>query len=433
MLSSRWAAVAAALLLSISMVGASEPQRTSAASNSDAQTRAEEDWSQVAKWLHAAGGQVHPSLKGGVMDHGGVRARGIMTKEKVGKQQVLLRVPRKLWIVKENFPEMWGALPEACNSGDIDDIEFRNSAALAVQISLGDQSKWYPWLKSLPKVDEIAKYHPSFMGELLREEFSALPVAKFAEQEQKRRRSAKVCFEAWRNVPDSPVRRLAWQTMVEALALFTTRHLKFSENSGKAIIPGTDMINAVPEANGANTDWRAPVEMEKFFTVRAKGAIKTGTEILESYCPQCTNTNALCDMGVYIEDLPETVSAIDVSLDSSVNCNANVSSSRGTSLQEVSEAVLDLVPGWHKAGWKAPRCRGGGFNSAFQSPMRCSLARLAWEYCATFWAWENQNANAKSQKETSVLQTDIDAGGKMMRRHNEHRLVLHPSDGSSAH
>lgn len=399
--------------------------------NLDAQKRAEAEWSELAQWLRAGGAEVNAALQGGWLPQSGMHVRGILTSHQLQQQTVLLSIPRKLWIVKDNFPEIFSAaLPAvACNKpDDIDDVEFRLAASLALEMWKGKKSTWQPWVKLLPDLLDFHQYHPIFMDAPLRQDFEALPVTKLAAEDQKRRYVAKACFEAWRNQPSSPVRALSWKSMLRSLVIARTRAVNLDDQAGRAIIPGADMMNTVDQSI-TNTDWHAPLKIGDSFIVKARQTIKAGTEIQEAYCIGCANMNTLTLWGVYLEDNSEGISAVEMDMDSSVDCHAKAS--RGASLQEVTEASLKVVPGWHAAGWRAPRCQE---TLEEQGPLRCSLARLAWEYCATQWAFAETFAAAAQSRghaAASLLQVDIDNSGKMMRRHGERPLVVHGVGESS--
>eukprot|EP00747_Dinoflagellata_sp_TGD_P065841 gnl/TRDRNA2_/TRDRNA2_154535_c2_seq1.p1 gnl/TRDRNA2_/TRDRNA2_154535_c2~~gnl/TRDRNA2_/TRDRNA2_154535_c2_seq1.p1 ORF type:complete len:102 (+),score=18.33 gnl/TRDRNA2_/TRDRNA2_154535_c2_seq1:382-687(+) len=72
----------------------------------------------------------------------------------------------------------------------------------------------------------------------------------------------------------------------------------------------------------------------------------------------------------------------------SQNCNAatkvNGTAATAATLRGVVEAALDLslaVPD----GILAPRCKPSTFTATEQGPLRCSLARLAWQGCGGEW------------------------------------------------
>merc|ERR1719161_1601170 len=91
--------------------------------------------------------------------------------------------------------------------------------------------------------------------------------------------------------------------------------------------------------------------------------------------------------GVYLEDNGNPLKL-------KAHCNAKADPSKPNkhgkfgSLKQAAEAMLDLkgVELARKEGWTAPRCRSG-LSCMDQGPMRCSIARLAFEHCKQEWGY----------------------------------------------
>merc|ERR1719171_3013558 len=49
---------------------------------------------------------VDPHLVGSATVHGGVSIRGVISTEALANKEILLQVPRKLWMVSDHFPEI---------------------------------------------------------------------------------------------------------------------------------------------------------------------------------------------------------------------------------------------------------------------------------------------------------------------------------------
>merc|ERR1719198_758951 len=140
-----------------------------------------------------------------------------------------------------------------------------------------------------------------------------------------------------------------------------------------ALVPGADMLNVV-KASNLNTAWSS--SSADFFTVSSDAEpIGSGQELYESYCRHCDNIAMMKSWGVYLEDNPNAIH------DDRVNCT----SSAGITMRRAAEAALQLGGGNAMApGWRSPRCKATVFEAG-QGPLRCSLARLAWEICSQSW------------------------------------------------
>jgi len=340
-----------------------------------------DEFEAAAAYVNQNGGLVHSGLKANLTSHGGATIRGVVTKRPVLRDDLLIRVPRSLWILLENFPEFASVeLPPSCNgTTPVDPDTIKLVGALAAESALGNRSSRYEYLRTLPHLDGFKMFHPRYVEGSVRHDFAALPIVPQAVGLQQIDTALKVCFEDWRHAPRSLVADISWNHMEAAYAQFRTRRVGIDGSIG-AMIPAMDMFNT-DRSTHVNTKWH--VSKDAFTQRVGASTLYTGIELSDNYCSTCDNHLMLIIWGVYMEDNPnELVEEVD--------CSANAGTA--SSLREASQSVLDLsYEGRALAtanGWKAPRCRSGEavtHRGVAQGPLRCSLARLAWEYCAGFW------------------------------------------------
>lgn len=346
-------------------------------------------WTEMARLINANGGWVHSGLNSKATLHGGNRVRGVVASESFPGSTTLVQVPRKLFFTLDHFPELRNAPLEGleeCGAaqarGDLDTI--RISAALALEARKGNASRFASFLRGLPTLSDFRAFYPRFMEEALLTDFSALPIAEITPRMQEHDLSIRRCFERWQKVTDSVVSEVGWEEMSTALARFRTRGYNVGDNQLAMMVPGTDLLNT-EKASRLNTVWT--VTNDTFSLVTTSSAVPAGSELYELYCDTCDNSLMMLVWGVYLEDNP-------IALGSKLHapppdCAARVDGAFATvkSLQEAAESVLDLdsLPAAQSAGWTAPRCRASALSSDTQGPLRCSLARLTWEYCQKEW------------------------------------------------
>jgi len=147
------------------------------------------------------------------------------------------------------------------------------------------------------------------------------------------------------------------------LALARTRTRVYGvDKNHSAIVPGADLLNTSPQ-KGLNTAWDFHRNPNRY-SMTTKQSISAGQELYDSYCATCTNAGMLIPWGVYLEDNTNVMTAL-----SAESC----AKLRQPALVMLNTASL-------QPGWTAPRC----FQEKLaedQGPLRCSLARLAWEQC----------------------------------------------------
>jgi len=333
---------------------------------------------EVREWLVDNGATVDDGMQSDLFEHGGSKVRGIRTTHELSKGRTLLRIPKKLWLVSSHFPEFSQAqLPSTCEfKKDTERDDFKFAAALASEAQKGSKSFYYHYLKHLPTLEELQSFLPRMMAAELRSEFAPLPIVAKIEKYQAKDKDMQECFESWRKSDKCPAKDLSWAQVLHALAWIQTRaftmfHYYFTPDMS-ALLPGADMLNTA-KGTDMNTAWSST---ENEFDMRAQGEqVSSGAELHDLYCDTCDNEEMLTRWGVYLEDNPKPVS------DSGTIC----SGSGSTHLKQVTQASLQDSASM-KSGQQSPRCRQSALGMP-QGPLRCSLARLAWETCAKAWGF----------------------------------------------
>lgn len=179
---------------------------------------------------------------------------------------------------------------------------------------------------------------------------------------------------------------------------------RLGETTRRIAIPGMDLVNT-DAGHKVNTDWSWN---DRAVSLRSSAA--AGDQLHESYCFPCDNSVLVNSWGVYFGENQFALEDPEA-----VDCAASVDSGSAgspgvTSLREVTEAALEIGHDqgrdMHAARWASnagddqqpkvlaqwletpPQCRRSVselVEGQAQGPLRCSLARLAWEYCA--WRW----------------------------------------------
>eukprot|EP00747_Dinoflagellata_sp_TGD_P185903 gnl/TRDRNA2_/TRDRNA2_42690_c0_seq1.p1 gnl/TRDRNA2_/TRDRNA2_42690_c0~~gnl/TRDRNA2_/TRDRNA2_42690_c0_seq1.p1 ORF type:complete len:498 (+),score=69.06 gnl/TRDRNA2_/TRDRNA2_42690_c0_seq1:82-1575(+) len=340
-------------------------------------------WSNLAAWMRSNGAHIHDSLMTATTRHGGSDVRGMVTKQAINETKLLFQVPRKLWIEISNFPDSATHMDESVSERACKGLlegKVRTLAALASETLKGNASFYSPFIRSLPSMKDFRQFHPQMAEASLLADFAALPLIKSVMEYKRKEQAYKECFEAWQNSSSVPidVAKLSWGDFHLALMQFQTRAYSLDGSPG-AMVPGTDMANTVLPS-GVNTNYEIP-EVSKgqaCFQVKATQTIEQGKEVYEGYCSSCDNSWMMLVWGVYLED-----NAIQLSADD-MNCGAAIGpEGTAVTLKDATEAALDheskVVIGI------TPRCRTEVMSSRYQGPLRCSLARLAWEHCAAEW------------------------------------------------
>lgn len=340
-------------------------------------------WVDASSWLSDRGAKVHGALRGHMALHGGRPVRGVATDRALETEAQLISVPKKLWLMLEHFPEFEQAelssLPGCGGLAEWEVAILKFTAAVASELQRGPTSEYASWLRRLPSLKDFESFHPYLISAELGAQFAALPAVQEALATRSYDSVAAACLDSWQRVQGSPVAHLRADVLEHARLLAFTRTYDVSgddDPSGAdarkyAMIPGSDFLNTA-EPGKLNTYWTFT---DDSFEVLTTAAIPAGEELYESYCDDCDNDMLLQTWGVYLED-----NSVPLNRSGSADCW-----SKG--LQRATAAALDLqaAASARAAGWRAPRCTPAALTAGAQGPLRCSLARLAWEYCAQEW------------------------------------------------
>lgn len=298
----------------------------------------------------------------------------------------------------DNFPELQSApleeLAECKAAQENDDLNtLKMAAALALEERKGNASQFNFYLRGLPTLTDFRTFHPRFMATDLLADFGALPHAQVTPRMQKHDLNIQVCFERWQQVPRSPVSEVHWDDIVLAMARYRTRRYTNGSNQMPVMVPGADLLNT-EKLSTVNTVYKIS---NGTFSLVTNSTIQAGSELYDLYCDNCDNSFMMYVWGVYLEDNPNPIKFPPV------DCTARSNGGTAKSLQEAAESVLDLdtLPVAQSEGWTAPRCRASSLASYKQGPLRCSLARLAWEYCGE--EWRPAAHDSKAQPSLALL------------------------------
>jgi len=348
---------------------------------------------ELLPWMRANGAIVKSGLRASTTFHGGAAIRGVITTAQLPVDESLMMIPRKLWFTLDKFVEVQAAnlsaFGKTCDGLQGDSLDqLKIAAALALEEKKGTASFWYPFLRALPSLKDFRTFYPQFAEPIVLAEFRELPVIATAKAWQTQDDRARGCFQSWRRseisghtVLGQGMRMLEWTDMQLALAQFRTRRYQVDYNN--AMMPGSDMFNTAP-SKSINSAWSADAEG---FTIRTYASVPSDSEILDPYCTDCDNDRMMVGWGVYLERNMNALARAG-----SVNCNAVVAHGDGSafrSLRQATQAMLRLdgdgLAQLATDGLSAPRCVAHNTRSADQGPLRCGLARLAWEFCAQSW------------------------------------------------
>lgn len=356
----------------------------------DEDSRRDKAWQEIAVWLERHGASVDSDFHCDSTMHSGTKIRGVVTDSAKTSGTQILKIPKKLWVSLDNFPTVRDAqLPKrsACSSLDEEDAHVLKSVAMvALESKKGRYSYYGEYFKHVPTWEDYQSFHPRFAHASVIAEFKALPLVKFIETSwQREGASLKKCFKRWSSITESVVSNISWSDMMLAFAHWFTRGYGVGEGQG-AMIPALDLLNTEKDSK-VNTHWYTT---DDEFILEMKDDVRIGEELYDTYCPSCDNSALLFVYGMYMEDNvnilgedPDSPSSSGPHGGSShVDCNAG--DATNSSLHKITEAILDLgvegLDAYRRFGWTAPRCRSEVLDLA-HGPVRCSLARLAWEHC----------------------------------------------------
>lgn len=324
---------------------------------------------EVMRWLIANGATVNGAVHSHFFQYGDASVRGILAADALPGQTSVLSIPKKLWLEPSHYPNfMQSPLPSSCQFGpNVAELskELKFAAALASEMQKGSSSFYYPYLKHLPNMEEFHSFLPWMMESALESEFASLPIVALAQQWQAYFTELHTCFDSWAKADGSPAKGLSWEHTLLGVAWIRTRSFL------GALVPGADMVNTA-KVGAYNVEWSV-TETEYIMHTGAK-PVAAASELYDSYCPTCDNSELLDAWGLYLEDNPNPVER-----DAKI-CSGEA----GMRMKEATQAALQDAAAAVAAGWTSPRCRASIWHMA-QGPLRCSLARLSWETCAEKW------------------------------------------------
>lgn len=347
-------------------------------------------WLQLKEWVTSNHGMVHPALKSNMTHHRGFPVRGVISTETLWTWTPVLTIPSSLWVDWNTFPQTKTlSLPNTVecqgmhSPTDRDTLKFM--AGLALEDKKSTDSFYYPWLRSLPSFADFHSFLPRLMEPSVRKDFAALPFVTAMAKAQEQDTTIKACYQAWQKERNSPVASIDWQDVSKMLSAYRTRAID-GGGGMPFIIPAMDLMNT-ENGDRANSQWH--FASDAFILSTELTGLQAGAELTEEYCPSCSNFVLMAIWGVYLEDnlndLPEMDTAFCQSHAHSGDRSNFTGSQSSTSLRQVTEAMLDVDSLSSNPSRRAPRCRTEMVEVAEQGPLRCSLARLAWEQCHAEW------------------------------------------------
>jgi len=161
--------------------------------------------------------------------------------------------------------------------------------------------------------------------------------------------------------PPPGLSEIDWDTDMQlALASWQSREYGSLRTKYNRMVP-PDFANCT-YADGVNMEYFC--DDSDTWSFRTTREVKAGEELFENYCGRDNEKN-MESFGVYLEDNPIK----PVTLDESA-CQA---------LQPMIQKSLDASSAGTTA--RAPKCKATTLSDPDQGPLRCNLARLAYEQC----------------------------------------------------
>lgn len=338
-------------------------------------------WPETVEWLKTNGAHVNSHLSARQTS----TARSVVASAPMRYGDTLLVVPKKLWIHLDNFPTFKdSAGPPKGSPSDVNLLKL--AAALASETKKGSRSTWEPYLRRLPTRSDFHAFHPQLADTQLLSDFGALRTARLMHTLRGVDKRLSETFALWQKVHARPreIDRLEWDDIHEALMRLRTR--RFSVEGGQsALIPGVDLMNT---AVGTRLNTRWVPDWESGFAVSTTRPLNNSEELFLDYCSDCDNNKLVATWGVYQEDNPNK---LDMKHAPDCLSMRNQLSAQSVTLREVAETMLEIsadeaAPMAESTSQApVPRCKPDLVESDDQGLIRCSLARLAWEYCGDSW------------------------------------------------
>eukprot|EP00928_Gymnodinium_smaydae_P054114 TRINITY_DN37943_c0_g1_i1.p1 TRINITY_DN37943_c0_g1~~TRINITY_DN37943_c0_g1_i1.p1 ORF type:complete len:528 (+),score=56.47 TRINITY_DN37943_c0_g1_i1:227-1585(+) len=357
-----------------------------------------DSWSALLLWVHSSGGRVHESLRRTQILHGDIAVYGVVATKPLPKGTVLARLPRALLLSVGgggNSADVkavaTSTLPRGngCDLTELNDLKL--AAVVALEFARGNASLYAPYMRMLPDMNDFRTFHPSLAEDAVVADYRELPVVQvyrkaFLEKNNLLMR----CFEAWQRTHDSPVASLTWDQIEHANYLLKTRAYRVSAQP--MLVPILDFLNTAPAAS-TNVRWAFNGNI---LEIQSTKAIAAGDELFLSYCETCDNEEMVGHWGVYFEHNPLKLNSFEIA-----SCSADL---RDVTLKAIDGGAIEHSL---QARLTAPPCRETTLRSDAQGHIRCSLARLAWESCASAWGYRGWRGPA-AQKNHAARQRHAD-------------------------
>jgi hypothetical protein len=278
------------------------------------------------------------------------------------------------------------------------------AVGMARERAKGNASALHQILNSFPTYADYKSFHPRLAGSEILRDFGSLDVVETIKAQQFTDSQVELCFRAWKSQSLS-IRSIKWLKVHEALEQIRTRAFTGPESLGKpaVVIPLADLLNTAPKSQ-FNTNWGID---DVAYTMTSRGSL-ANAELYDSYCSSCDNQKMLLIWGIYLEDN---------AMRGTLKCEHQGSDK---ALYNVTMAVLEPAS---QHNWTAPRCKAAVFESP-QGPLRCSLARLAFEACAGKGIWPSNVSPHPSPSRHLMLHT---SSNKVVKR-RKHSKSLRKTD-----
>jgi hypothetical protein len=356
---------------------------------------------------------VHDGLHGTFFQHGDANVRGVVAASEVSKDTNVMVIPKRLWLEPSNYPEFVNSqLPSSCDvGGSYWEKELKFSAGIASEAQKGQSSFYYPYLKNLPSMADFESFVPWTMDQDVQSDFAALPLISDVRDVQSHFQKMQRCFDAWAQASRSPAKTVTWEQTLLAMFWLRTRSYTLwgGDEANNVMIPGVDMVNTV-EGSDLNVDYN--VSEDGFTMMTYNHPISSGGELVENYCSNCTNAKMVWLWGVYLERNPFTIPS------DAKSCTGQA----GMHMKEVTQAALKSVSTISVAGQRSPRCVEETLQKQ-QGPLRCSMARIAWETCARAWGVTSPPVLSQAKLAQDSQGSDSDAGNDAMLLSKQRRVL----------
>ncbi|CAE7945001.1 unnamed protein product [Symbiodinium sp. KB8] len=347
--------------------------------NTSSSTERQEKWEALVAWIHSRGGYVHTNLELTDVHHGGIRMTGLATSAPIPEDTIVMELPPetllnlKLLSTMPEYSAFAGAMPNCTLTRGLQRSlrQLKAMTLLAVERSKGRESDFVAYFDLLPSRAEQEESDLFFAGESILEDFAMLPVVNFWRRIQKDQyQELESCFHILRGLLDGV--EVEWKDVEGLLRIHGSRHFNAKPADVEFLAPAADMVNTGrPEQLNLSPSllMSSPEAPEATLRLTASRFVAPGEELITSYFDSLDNEDVLFRWNMYLEGNPEILDASD----------EPCFDEQGT-LPSATLSMLEPV----MQEFSVPRCKAAAMSS-FQGPLRCSLARLAFELCGHPW------------------------------------------------